>query len=82
MKKLSKKQLGLIVVVALIGVGGSIVYTSSQNQVKAQQEQVDKQADKFATLGKEVKALFDEKKTSFLSDNTTKEKIEGLNKRY
>lgn len=82
MKKLSKKQLGLIVVVALIGVGGSIVYTSSQNQVKAQQEQVDKQANKFATLGKEVKALFDEKKPFFLSDNTTKEKIEGLNKRY
>ncbi|MEI5992410.1 hypothetical protein A5881_003966 [Enterococcus termitis] len=82
MKKLTKKQLGLIAAIALIGVGGSIIYTSSQNQVKAQQEQVDKQAEKFATLDKEVKALFDEKKPSFLSENTTKEKIEGLNQRY
>lgn len=83
MKKLTKKQLVLIAAtIALIGVGGSVIYTSSQNQVKAQQEQVDKQAEKFATLDKEVKALFDEKKPSFLSESTTKEKIEGLNQRY
>ncbi|MGX7203071.1 hypothetical protein BCR22_11635 [Enterococcus plantarum] len=68
MKKLSKKQLGLIAAVVFLSAGGTYAYAQNQSSVKAAEaKQVVKETTKkLEDLNKEAAALYDPKDSDFL----------------
>lgn len=68
MKKLSKKQLGLIAAVVFLGAGGTYAYAQNQSSVKAAEakQEVKETTKKLEDLNKEAAALYDPKDSDFL----------------
>ncbi|OTP47126.1 hypothetical protein A5884_003663 [Enterococcus sp. 7D2_DIV0200] len=80
MKKLTKKQLGLIAAVVLLGVGGTYAYAQNQSSVKASEakQEVKDTTKKLEDLNKEVAALYDTKDPDFLVKGIKAKQIKDL----
>ncbi|MGM0220165.1 hypothetical protein [Enterococcus sp. AZ126] len=80
MKKLTKKQLGLIAAVVVLGVGGTYAYTQNQSSVKASEakQEVKATRKKLEDLNKEVAALYDKKDPDFLVKGIKAKQITDL----
>jgi len=80
MKKVTKKQLGLIAAVVLLGAGGTYAYTQNQSKVKASEvkQEVKETTKKLEDLNKEVAALYDTKDSDFLVKGIKAKQITDL----
>lgn len=80
MKKLTKKQLGLIAAVVLLGAGGTYAYTQNQSKVKASEvkQEVKETTKKLEDLNKEAAALYDTKDPDFLVKGIKAKQIKDL----
>ena len=80
MRKLTKKQLGLIAAVVVLGVGGTYAYTQNQSSVKASEakQEVKATTKELEDLNKEVAALYDKKDTDFLVKGIKAKQIKDL----
>ncbi|MET3564146.1 biopolymer transport protein ExbB/TolQ [Enterococcus rotai] len=80
MKKLTKKQLGLIAAVVVLGVGGTYAYTQNQSSVKASEakQEVKATMEKLEDLNKEVATLYDKKDPDFLVKGIKAKQITDL----
>ncbi|MEI5992455.1 hypothetical protein A5881_004011 [Enterococcus termitis] len=80
MKKVTKKQLGLIAAVVLLGAGGTYAYTQNQSKVKASEvkQEVKETTKKLEDLNKEVAALYDTKDPDFLVKGIKAKQIKDL----
>lgn len=83
MKKLTKKQWGLIVVIILMCGGGTYAYAQNQSSVKVEEakEKLNVSSDKLVKLTSEIKALLDEKDQKYLVKDVNKTQIETLQKK-
>ncbi|MEI5992352.1 hypothetical protein A5881_003908 [Enterococcus termitis] len=80
MRKLTKKQLVLIAVVVVLGVGGTYAYTQNQSSVKASEakQEVKATTKKLEDLNKEFAALYDKKDPDFLVKGIKAKQITDL----
>lgn len=80
MKKLSKKQLGLIAAVVFLSAGGTYAYAQNQSSVKAAEakQEVKETTKKLEDLNKEAAALYDPKDSDFLVKGIKAKQITDL----
>ncbi|GGD03296.1 hypothetical protein [Enterococcus wangshanyuanii] len=83
MKKVTKKQMGLIAAVVLLGVGGTYAYVQNQSSVKAAEakQEVKATTEKLDSLNTEINALYDKKDTDFLEKGIKTKQINDLQKK-
>ncbi|MCA5014550.1 MULTISPECIES: hypothetical protein [unclassified Enterococcus] len=83
MKKVTKKQMGLIAAVVLLGVGGTYAYVQNQSSVKAAEakKEVKATTDKLDGLNTEINALYDKKDPDFLVKGIKTKQITDLQKK-